>query len=92
MKERLNNSYLKDDLSSINMERLDYFVSKIEKLDDKKFINMFKPIFYKIYDDTAYSPEFLAEKFLQKKENLGSQVKELSDILVSSNGNGVKAR
>lgn len=94
LSDSLKDSYLKDEIGSgnFNVEKLNYFVSKIDELDEKKFLSVFRPIIYKIAGDQGYSYEYIADKFLEKKANIGGQVKELSDILVSSNGDSTKTR
>lgn len=83
--ERVEDSYLKDEVRNkgIDMEKVNTYITNLEKMDDRKYLGIFNNFIYQLSEDTSYSHLYLAEKFLEKKANIREEFKKLNDVMTN---------
>lgn len=84
--DRLNNSYLSEEIKSkgIDMDKVNGYIDKIESMEEKTYLSIFNDYIYHVKEVTAYSQLFIADKFLEKKNNIREEFNKLSTSLGSS--------
>lgn len=70
----------------LSAEKLTTFVSSIESMSEEKFIAVFSPIIAATAKKTGETSDIIAERFLDKKENIGPVFERLQRQVQSLNG------
>lgn len=72
----------------LSPEKVEVFVSKIEEMDDKKFLQIFEPVIKSKVESSNQSYEEIAEQLLAKKQNIRENFNKLQVALQAKANNG----
>jgi len=69
----------KNKVELLKSDKLNNYVDIVSKMDDKRFVEIFRPIILDYSIDTSCSFEEIALRFLSKKDNIKKNFSKLSD-------------